>query len=126
MEYQLESGRIDSDTFIDFLEQIIADRERPWILLLDRASFHTSKKVRAYVREHRAQLRIYFLPKYAPEFNPAEQLWQELKNNHLGKQPVKGQADLKRRLVASLEAVKGNVERVRSFFGTPDTEYAAV
>ncbi|HSN81236.1 MAG TPA: IS630 family transposase [Polyangiales bacterium] len=125
LEYALEEGRIDSDVFIDFLKRVTAGRTRPLILLLDRVSFHVSKKVRQYVRENRARIRIYFLPKYAPEHNPAEQLWQEIKKNRLGKQSIKNQSDLRTKLKAGLEAVKQNAERVRSFFQTADTSYAA-
>jgi transposase len=43
------------------------------ILLVDRATFHRFEAVRHWVRQHRSQLRIFFLPKGAPELNPAEQ-----------------------------------------------------
>ena len=36
---------------------------------------------RDYVRAHRSQLRVFFLPKRAPEYNPDEQVWNEVKNN---------------------------------------------
>ena len=126
LEYAVEKGRIDSDVFVDFLDRVTAGRERPLILLLDRVSFHTSKTVRQYVRENRAQIRIYFLPKYSPEFNPAEQLWTEIKKNRLGKQSIKSQSDLRTKLNAALQSVQQNVDRVRSFFQTADTLYAAI
>jgi len=52
------------------------------ILFVDRASFHHSERVKAFVRAHRDKIRIYFLPRYSPERNPAEQLWGEI--NHYG------------------------------------------
>jgi len=66
------------------------------------------------------------LPKRAPEFNPDEQVWNEIKNNRIGKQPVKNKVDLRERLVSALDSLKQNTKRVISFFSTPDTRYAFV
>jgi transposase len=95
-------------------------------LLVDRAPFHTSQKVRDFVRAHRARLRIYFLPKRAPALNPDEQVLNEVKNRHIGKQPVKNKKDLKKRLYSTLGSLQKRTGRILSFFQLPDTEYAAI
>jgi len=64
------------------------------------------------------------LPKRAPEFNPDEQVWSEIKNNRIGKQPVKNKVDLRERLISALDSLKQNTKRVISFFSMPDTQYA--
>ena len=94
-------------------------------MLADHATFHHSKQVRDYVRAHRSQLRVFFLPKRAPEYNPDEQVWNEVKNNRIGKQPVKNKEDLKARLTSALDSLKQNTQRIISFFHLPDTKYAA-
>jgi hypothetical protein len=93
-------------------------------VFVDHATFHHSKLVRDYVGAHRGQLRIFFLPKRAPEFNPDEQVWNEIKNNRIGKQPVKNKVDLKDRLDFVLDSLKQNTKRIISFFHLPDTKYA--
>ena len=103
---------------------MISNRSRPLILLVDHATFHGSKQVRDFVRAHRSQLRVFFLPKRAPEFNPDEQVWNEIKNNRIGKQAVKNKEDLKERLVSALDSLQQNTKRVISFFSLPDTQYA--
>jgi transposase len=60
--YSIKDGKINSDVFIDYLRQLLRGRDKPLILIADRASFHHSKKVRNFVRAHRKQIRIYFLP----------------------------------------------------------------
>ena len=80
---------INSQRFIAFLKQLIRGRTRPRILVLDHASFHGPKRVRDFVRAHRTQIRVFFLPRPAPEYNPDEQVWEEIKVNRIGKQPVK-------------------------------------
>lgn len=125
MKYTIKDVSINSERFIEFLAELIADRQRPLILLIDHASFHNSKKVRNFVRENRAKLRVFFLPKRAPEVNPDEQVWNEIKNNRLGKQPIKSKEDLKRRITEAMDSVQHNVNRVISFFHLSSTKYAA-
>jgi transposase len=61
------------------------------------------------------RLRIFFLPRRAPEMNPDEQVWNEIKNHRIGKQPVENKMDLKRRLYSALRSVQKNTERIPSF-----------
>jgi transposase len=125
MEYEITQGHIDSETYIDFLDKVLSGRRRPLIVLVDRVAFHHSKKVRAYVRENRAKIRVYFLPKYAPEYNPMEQGWGEIKDNQIRKQPVYTRDDLKKRLNSAMKSLKSNVKRIKSFFLLPHTVYAS-
>ena len=80
LQYSIKDETINSESFIQFLKEILKKRTRLLVLLLDRASFHRSKKVRSFVRAHRSQIRIFFLPKYAPKLNPAEQVWNIIKD----------------------------------------------
>lgn len=126
LQYSIKDHTINSDCFINFLRQILKGRTKPLILLLDRASFHHSKKVRQYVRAHRTQIRIFFLPRYSPEMNPDEQVWNQIKNNSLRKQYLGSKANLKKRLRAALKRLQANLEKVKSFFLLSDTKYANV
>jgi transposase len=125
MDYSIQDGTVNGERYIGFLGGLIAGRKRPLIVLADHATFHHSKQVRDYVRAHRSQLRVFFLPKRAPEYNPDEQVWNEVKNNRIGKQPVKNKEDLKARLTSALDSLKQNTRRIISFFHLLDTKYAA-
>ena len=116
ISYSIKDDTIDSKLYIEFLEELLLNRERPLILLVDHATFHGSKQVRDFVRAHRTRLRVFFLPKRAPEFNPDEQVWNEIKNNRIGKQPIKNKADLKERLISALDSLKQNSNRIISFW----------
>ena len=125
MRYHLCEKKVNSEHYISFLKQLIDGRERPLILIADRASFHRSKKVREFVRAHRRQLRVFFLPRHAPKLNPSEQVWGEIKENYIGKQPVKDKPDLKKRLHSALRSLQHRTNRILSFFQLPDTQYAS-
>jgi transposase len=48
------------------------------VLILDGASWHTTKKIRIF-----KNLSIMILPPASPELNPVEQIWQQLRDNWL-------------------------------------------
>lgn len=125
LRYALQEGSVNSTVFIAFLQQLIRGRQRPLILWVDHASVHRSKAVRDFVRAHRTVLRIFFLPKHAPEYNPDEHVWEDVKVNRIGKQPIKDKNDLKKRLHSTLKALQKNSKKILSFFQWTDTKYAA-
>jgi transposase len=124
--YSLEEKNIDGKRYIEFLQQILRGRTRPLIVIADNAPFHRSAKVRQFVRAHRTQIRMFFFPPHAPELNPDEQVWNEIKHRQLGKQPIKNKLDLKKRLCSALKSLQQKAEMIRSFFQLPNTRYAAI
>jgi len=126
MQFSIAGDNIDADRYIAFLKRLLAGRKRLLILFVDRASFHTAQKVRQFHRANRHRIRIYFLPRYAPEHNPTEQLWGEIKDKRIGRQPIKNKRDLKKRLYSALRSVQHKAERILSFFRLPETEYASL
>ncbi len=127
MRYSLEAGRINSTRYVEFLKHLLKGRTHPLLILLaDHASFHGSSHVRAFVRAHRQQLRVFFLPKHSPGLNPDEHVWEEVKDKRLGKQPIQNKGDLKKRLCSTLQSLQHRAKRIISFFHLPDTQYAAV
>jgi hypothetical protein len=64
------------DVFDSFAKQII----KPTACVLDNASIHTSKALRAKRKEWEGLgLHLLYLPAYSPELNPIEMLWREMK-----------------------------------------------
>jgi len=124
MRYATEAHTINSSRYIAFLRQLLRGRTRPLILIADRVAFHRSGEVRAFVRAHRQQLRVFFLPRHSPELNPDEHVWEEIKDKRLGKQPIKNKADLKKRLQSTLRSLQRRTQRIISFFHLPETQYA--
>lgn len=63
----------NSGTFISFLEDLRAKFHRA-VILLDNASYHASKDVKKWLREHLGIVPIY-LPVGSPHMNSIENLW---------------------------------------------------
>ena len=58
------------------------------VLIWDGLSAHWSTKMRAFLDSQRDWLRAERLPAYAPELNPVEGLWANLKNLDNSSPPV--------------------------------------
>lgn len=78
-----------STDFIAFLDEI--DRRygprpgrptKPVVLVLDNGPIHTSKLTTKALAA-RPWLTVEWLPRYAPELNPIEPVWRDLKRHHL-------------------------------------------
>lgn len=125
LNYWITDQRITAIVFILFLQQLIADRQQPIFLIVDRAAYHTSFLVREFIWHHRKKIRLFYLPSYSPEINPDEHVWEEIKDKKLGRATIISKLHLEIRLQAALQALQKNVDRVKSFFYLPDTLYAA-
>ncbi len=125
LTFHVTEQTINSTEYIKFLEQILKGRTRPIILIADRASFHTSKRVRKFIGCHRHQIRLHLLPAYSPERNPDEHVWEEIKDKGLGRKAIKNKLDLKKKLYSALKSLQQKTARVVSFFSLPETQYAS-
>ena len=69
---------------------------KPVILVLDNGPIHTSKASLAAFAARSAWLTVEWLPRYAPELNPIENTWRDLKRHHLAHQTFRIAAELDR------------------------------
>ena len=73
---------IKADSVISFLRQLLRQLDGPVILIWDRLMAHRAQKVNRFI-DRKPQLQSFFLPPYAPELNPVENVWGYLKMNPL-------------------------------------------
>jgi DDE superfamily endonuclease len=82
--FHLQPDSYDTDSLIGVLEQLAGFYAGQQVVLLwDGLSSHWSYKMRAHLDTQRAWLRVERLPAYAPELNPVEYLWANLKGAEL-------------------------------------------
>ena len=122
MRFSVTEEKINSQKYINFLKQLLQGRTRPLMLIVDRVSFHSSTPVRDVVRSNRQKIRVFFLPRYSPEWNPDEHLWNEIKSRKIGRKSIKTKLELKKKIYSALRSLQHNVERIKSFFRLPDTK----
>jgi len=74
------------------------------VVIWDGLGGHTSRYMTAYLRRQRAWLTVERLPAYAPELNPLEQVWGNVKTVELANICAPDLASLRRRCAAALPA----------------------
>jgi len=119
-------GRVNAGVFIDFLKRMIDSSERKVFLIVDGHPSHKAKKVRNFLESVVDRMELFFLPPYSPELNPDEYVWNDLKNNALGRKALASIEEMKREVISYLRFIQKTPERVRSFFNAPTTSYAAM
>ena len=92
--FRLHDKRIASDEVIEFLGQMLRHHpRRHLVVVMDQAPPHTSKKTRAYV-DRQSRLHVHYLPKYSPDWNPDEKVWNHLKHQELKGHQAKTKEEL--------------------------------
>jgi len=125
LRFMVVKGGVGAAVFIRFLKRLIQGAKRPIFLIVDGHPAHRAKAVTRYVSTVSQRLRLYFLPAYSPELNPDEQVWNDVKNNAVGRSRLENPEDLHRTVVSRLRFLQKSPDRVRSFFQMPETRYAA-
>lgn len=114
--YNWHSGRVtyrtsahkNSDAFVAFVEQLLEEYPRQHlILVMDNASYHHSKTVRAALSLYEHRLMVIWLPKYSPFLNPIERFWLHFK-----------QLAVANRLHRSLKELQHSVDEVMQYQNT--------
>jgi transposase len=123
MRFMLVEGKFNGEVFVEFLKRLLHNWSHPIFLILDSHPVHRSSAVSKFVASTKGQLQIFFLPSYAPELNPDEQVWNHLKNHGVGRQSYIDAAHLKRLVISRLRKIQRLPALIRSFFRLPETAY---
>lgn len=114
--FRLHEKRIASDEVIDFLGQMLAHHpRRHLVVVMDQAPPHVSKKTMGYIEEQR-RLHVFHLPKYSPDWNPDEKVWNYLKHQELKSHQAKTKVDLKILTKRKLQSMSNNPGLIRGLF----------
>lgn len=103
-----------------FLDEVAARHPgQRIVMVLDGAGWHTGGELKVP-----SNLRLLPLPPYAPELNPVEHVWDELREKHFHNLVFDSLDALEDHLEASLLALERNPERVKSIVAWPWIMYA--
>lgn len=72
--------KVDTDIVIEVFNLFVETLTKKTVVVLDNASFHTSKKFKDQIKNwEEKNLYLFYLPPYSPQLNPIEQLWKFMK-----------------------------------------------
>jgi transposase len=125
MRFMTVKGKLTADTFIEFLERLLKNQEKPVFLIVDGHPVHRSNRVKTFVEATEGKLRLFYLPAYSPELNPDEQVWNQLKNHRIGKLVLKSLEDMVEKVHSAMRSIQQSPRLIQSFFRHKDCLYAA-
>ena len=97
-------------------QRLIRSSERKVFLILDNLKVHHGKLVAAWLEKHRNKMEVFFLPPYAPEYNPDEYLNHALKISvHSGQLPYTSE-DISHKIQSFMRKLQHHPHAVSNFF----------
>lgn len=98
--YQLpEKTNMNSELFIRYVNNFVAQIDQLTVVVLDNASWHKSNLTRSMFEQWESQgLYFLFLPARAPHLNKIETLWRKIKYEWLSIRDYRSVSTLKRKL----------------------------
>lgn len=82
------------------------------IMAMDSAAWHKAKDLNVF-----ENIRLVFQPPYSPEVNPAEHLWEHIREKYLGNKFWPSLEKLEDALMTALNEIKGDKETIRTLVG---------
>lgn len=125
LRFMLYKDNMNSSKLIDFMGRLIRDVEKKVFLILDNLRVHHSKDVQKWLEEHKDRIEVFYLPPYAPEYNPDELVNSDLKRSVGNKASSQSKEELEHNVRSHLKSLQLNPSKVCSFFNAPFTKYAA-
>lgn len=114
--FRLHNKRIASPEVIDFLRQMLKHHpRRHLVVVMDQAPPHTSKKTKTYI-ESQSRLHVFHLPKYSPDWNPDEKVWNHLKHQELTRHQVQTKEELTKLTRRKLQSMARRPSLMRGIF----------
>lgn len=124
--FMLYEEKMSQKILIDFMRRLIADSERKVFLILDNLRVHHGKIVAAWLEKNKSKIEVFFLPPYAPEYNPDEYLNHALKRSvHSGHLP-KTKEDIKHKIHSFMRKLQQKKDKVKAFFNHPKVVYCSL
>ena len=125
LRFMTYEGTMRAEVFIEFLRRLIKYAKKKIYLIVDNLKVHHARKVRSWVAKHCKRISLYFLPPYAPQYNPDEYLNNDLKRNVNRNHIPFSKDDLKKNINSYLRKLQYNKEHIKSLFKADYVKYAA-
>ena len=123
VRYMIYQDTMNQQRLIRFLARLVRGSERKIFLILDNLKVHHGKLVAAWLEKRKEKIEVFFLPPYAPEYNPDEYLNHALKISvHSGQLPYTTD-DINHKIQSFMRKLLHHPLSVSNFFLLPSLSY---
>lgn len=123
--FMIVKGSIGAQKFIEFIKRLLHGSKRLIFLIVDGHPAHKAKIVTHFLEGIKNRIRLFFLPPYSPELNPDERVWNDVKNNAVGRKNITSPEQLHGVVVGHLRMIQKSPNRVKAYYNSDLTKYAA-
>ena len=123
--FMVVKGTVGAAKFCEFIKRLVSSTGKMVFLIVDGHPSHKSVAVRELLEKLTDRIRMFFLPPYSPELNPDERVWNDLKNNGIGRSVVSTPEQMKSSIISFMRFVQKSPERVMAYFTDRHVAYAA-
>lgn len=125
LRFMVYEGNFNISIFLKFLRRLIQKQDRKIFLILDNLKVHHGKKVQKWIAKHRDKIELFFLPPYAPEYNPDEYLNNAVKGRTHRRKMSRNRAELASHVRSILATLQKEPKTIKNLFQAPAVRYAA-
>jgi transposase len=122
IRFMLQEGTVGAKEFVEFLERLMVNADKPVFLIVDGHPAHKAKLVKNHVESLSGKLKLFYLPPYSPHLNPDETVWAHVKRK-VSTRLVGSAEEMKRFALGALRSIQKLPALVKSFFRHPDCRY---
>ena len=123
VRFMMYQDTMNQQRLIRFLERLVRSSERKVFLILDNLKVHHGKLVAAWLEKRKDKIEVFFLPPYAPEYNPDEYLNHALKISvHSGQLPYTSE-DISHKIQSFMRKLQHHPSAISNFFLHPLLSY---
>ena len=116
VRFMVYQETMNQQRLIRFMERLVRVSRRKVFLILDNLRVHHGRFVAAWLERHAEKIKVFFLPSYAPEYNPDEYLNHALKISvHSGPLPYTTE-DISHKIQSFMRTLQHHPSPVSNFF----------
>lgn len=124
--FMIFDTRFNAGMFMDFIKRLHRQIKRKIFLIVDRHPAHRSIKLMKWLEKNKTHIQVFYLPGYAPELNPDEELNQDVKTNAVGRRRAHNAQELMSDVRGYLRSRQKRPDIVRNYFQEEHVKYASV
>ncbi len=123
VRFMVYQDTMNQQRLIRFMQRLVRASEQKVFLILDNLKVHHGKLAAAWLEKHKDKIEVFFLPPYAPEYNPDEYLNHALKIFvHSGQLPYTVE-EISHKILSFMRKLQHQPQLVSNFFRSPMLSY---
>jgi len=124
LRFMFYRDKMNGNKLIKFMQRLIKDSKRKIFLILDNLKCHHAIIVQEWLEKHKDEIEVFYLPSYAPEYNPDEYLNGNLKRKLVEKGYSVTADEIESKARGIMKTLQNNPAHVASFFKAEKINYA--